>query len=322
MESFDISKLKDRARERLARASYSPKKLILIYTAVMLGVGILISLISLLISFGMENTGGLGGMGSRAILETITTLLQLAHMLVLPFWQIGLVFAAVKIIRGQRAEPDSLLEGFRRFGSVLRMNVLRTFIYFAVIMLASQVGSFLYMLTPLSAKFYTMMEEVSASGVMDPDALMSEEILNELMRTYMPLMLVVALAALIPVMYRLRMMDYAIMDRPELGARFALQLSLYMTRKQCKKLFLLDLRFWWFYLLELLAVAVSWGDVWLPLLGVQLGMDEQVASFLFLCAGTLVQFALYAWKQDLLATTYAAAYESLLPPPPETDDKV
>ncbi len=319
MESFDIKNLKQRAGESLASADCNPKKLILLYTSVMLAASLLIALVNLLLSKGMEGGGGLDAFDSRAMLETVSSVLQLAHMCLLPFWQIGLVALMLQLLRGQKVGAASLLEGFRHFGPVLRVNLLRGVICFLVIMLASQVGSFVYLMTPLANQFNAMMEESMASGVLDPDALMNEEIINELLRTCMPVMLVVVLVALIPVAYRLRMMDYAIMDRPELGARFALQMSLFMTRKRCKKLFMLDLSFWWFYALELLVLTVGYADLLLPLVGVELGMDAQLASILFLLASLVLQLGLYVWKQDALAATYAAAYEALLPPPLEEE---
>lgn len=314
---MDISQCRSRGREALGQAAYSTKKLVLLHTGVMAGAGLAVSLLQYALSLGIGDTGGLGGLGDRAILETLQSLLQLANGLLMPFWQIGLVAAAICMVRSRNFGPGTLLEGFRHFGPVLRVNLLRWGIYLVVMILAVQVASTVFVMTPLASDLYKITEQMLETGVTDLSAVLSPEAMQALLLKMLPFMVGGVLLFLIPVAYRLRMMDYIVMDTPQLGAFYALRLSLYMTRRKCRQLFRLDLSFWWFYVLEVLAVAVCYGDLLLGLAGVQLPGSAEVWSLATYALGLLLQLGLYGWKKDLLAATYAAAYEALLPPPPQ-----
>ncbi len=314
---MNLSQCRSRGREALGRVAYSTRKLVLLHTGVLAGAGLLVSLLSCALSLGIGDTGGLGGLDDRAILETLQSLLQLANGLLMPFWQIGLVAAAICLVRGRDFGPKTLLEGFRHFGPVLRVNLLRWGIYFVMMILAMQVASTVFVMTPLAGDLYKITEQMLETGVTDLSVVLSPEAMQALLLKMLPFMLGAALLFLVPVAYRLRMMDYVVMDTPQLGAFYALRLSLYMTRKKCKQLFRLDLSFWWFYVLEALTLAVCYGDLLLGFAGVQLPGSAQVWSLVTYALGILLQLGLYVWKKDLLAATYAAAYEALLPPPPQ-----
>ncbi len=306
-----------KAKEALSRAKYPVNKLVLIHTGIFAAVGLGISLLSWLLSLGIGQTGGLGGLGDRAVLETVQQLLQAAQLLAAPFWNIGLVMASLQLIRGLDFGPGTLLEGFRRFGPVLRMNLLRWLIYMGVVMLASQIASTVYMMTPWGMEFLAMMEEIAASGTTDLTQVLTQEQLLNMALKMLPFLAGACLLLLVPVLYRLRMMDYVLMEHPHLGAFFALRLSLFMTRKNCVKLFKLDLHYWWFYVLEALTVALCYGDLLLSLAGVQTAVDASLLSILFYAAGLLAQLGLYGWKKGEVMAAYSFAYEALLPPPVE-----
>ncbi len=317
---MDIYSCPARAKEQLSRTtSYSTKKLVLLHTGVLLGVGLLLSVFSYLLSLGIGNTGGLNGIGDRAVLETIQSVLQVLNTMLMPFWQIGLLAASLCIVKEQSFSPYTLLEGFRRFGPVLRLYLLRSVIAFFVVMLATQIASTVFMLTPWAQELYVLAEQMAASGVTDVNAVLTDEILLSLGIKMLPFLLGALLLLLIPVLYRLRMMEYVLLDHPGLGAFGALRLSLFMTRKNCWKLFRLDLKFWWFYVLEMLAMAICYGDLLLSLAGIPMAGAPELWSLGFYAAGLLCQLGLYVWKKDLLITTYALAYQELLPPPPPVE---
>ncbi len=314
---MNISQCRSRGKEVLSQAAYPTKKLIAIHTAAMLALGLVVSLLDYGISQGVDGTGGISGLETRAVLETLRSMLQFGNALLLPFWQIGLVAAALALVRGQRFGPKTLLEGFRHFGPVLRMNILRWGIYMLAIFLASQLASTLYLMTPLAGDIYALAEEMMAAGTTDVTAVLTPEVLESLMVKMLPFMVAVSLVFLVPVAYRMWMMEYVLMDRPDKGAMYALRMSLAMTKRNCWKLFKLDISFWWFYLLELLAMALCYGDVLLPLAGVQLPLNAQLASLLFYMLGLGCQLGLYVWKKDRIAAAYAWAYEALRPKPIE-----
>lgn len=317
MGVFDNKTLRRRGREALARARYSPKKLVALHTGAMLAVSLVLTLLNYYLNHSINNTGGLEDLGTRSVLQTAQMLLMLGYYVLLPFWQIGLISAMLKLIRGESPEAGSLFGGFRHWGPVLRMNLLQGVIAFLVIMLASQVGSTIYMMTPAAKPVLDLTEQLLQSGTMDPSALITEEVAMAILKGYIPILLITTAVIGIPVYYRLWMMNYVLMDMPQRGAFFALRMSLFMTRKNAMKLFKLDLSFWWFYLLQLLAAVAVYGDVILRMAGIQLGLSEALTGIVFSIVGMLGQLALFVWKYDYVAATYAAAYEALLPPPPE-----
>ncbi len=315
---WNIRGLRAHSQQSLDRCGYSPKRLMLVHTGVALGLTLVLIVLDYFLDQSISSTGGLGGIGTRTTLETLRSLLQVTNALLLPFWEIGLTYAMLRIIRHQPAEPRQLLTGFGLFGPVLRANILRWAIYFAVLMLGMQLASTLYLLTPWGTPLLEAVEQMMNTGVTDPYTILTEELTLKIAATFLPMLLVVCLVLLVPVLYRLRMMDYCLLDSEHPGAFRALGMSLVLTRKKCWRLAKLDLSFWWFYALEALAVTICYGDLLLALCGIRLPMDASVASLLFFLAGACLQLGVYVWKRDLVAATYAAAYEALLPPP-ETD---
>ncbi len=315
MESFDTKLLRSRGKEALSQAKTSLKKLILIYAGVIMAVGMVLSLLDYILTQSIHGTGGLEDIGVRTVLQTAQTLLQLAYLAVTPFWSIGLIGAMLHISRREPTGPGSLLEGFTHWGVVLRTNLLKLVIWFAVLMLGVQVGTTVYMMTPLAAPMYELAEQMMASGVTDPSELTDPQALYDIAMGMLPMVMGICLLIALPVYYRTRLMDYVVMDMPRRGAFFGLRMSLFMTRKKGLQLFKLDLSFWWFYLLELLTVALSYGDWILPLTGVSLGENGTLWGIVFSLLGMGAQLGLYVWKKDLLEATWASAYEALLPPP-------
>ncbi len=311
--NLNPKQLRAKAQAAIDGASYSSRRLVAINAAVVLVLSLVLSGLDYFLNQSIGSTGGLSGISTRAVLETLRSLLQMTNMLVLPFWQMGLLFVMLRTARRQTTGPRQLLAGFSIFGPVLRLNVLRAVIYFLVMMIAGQVASSIFILTPWAEPMLELMDQMA--GATDPTALLTDELLMSLATTLVPMMVAIALVLLVPVMYRLRLMEYCLLDAPQAGAFKALAKSLQLTRKQSLRLLKLDLSFWWFYVLNGLTVAVCFGDLLLPLLGVQLPVDAALVSFGFYALGMALQLGLYVWKQDLLEVTFAQAYESLLPPP-------
>jgi len=312
MNIRDRQGLKSHAKEMLSCASYPPRKLFGIHIAVSAGITLLISFLTYLLDQGIATTGGLDGIGTRSVLQTAQQLLETASSLALPFWQIGLVFVSLQLIRRQSAEPRSLLEGFRKLGPVLRMNILKTLILVGLALAGSYVSAFVLVLTPLSNGLVTLMDTIPETATEEELALLMEDpaFLEQMVQAMLPMMIamfVIILALLIPFLYRLRMTDFVLMDNPTAGARAAIKTSWRMTKGNCLALFRLDLSFWWFYILELLLSVLYLMDMYLPL-------DINPNLYFWLCSvGYAVgQVVLYAWANAQIQTTYAAAYEALL----------
>ena len=315
MNIHDSRSLKETATARLSNTVYNPRRLAAIHIGVSLGATLLIAAVSFILEQKIGATGGLSGIGLRSVLTTAQSLLQLILTLLAPFWEIGIVFAAIRLVRGLPAGPDSLTAGFRQFGPVLRLKLLQMLLYGALAMPCMYLSAAIFSMTPLSADFQAIMlpflEKTMITGeTTQLDAAMMETIMQT-MRPLFPIFIVVFLAALLPLMYRLRMAEYVLMDDAPCGAMAAMVASWKMTRKRAAALLRLDLSFWWFYALQALTLVLAYGDQLLPLLGVPLPIGETGAYFLFYGLYAASELALFWRFGSYLHTTYAAAYEAL-----------
>lgn len=311
--TLQFDDLRQRGNRCLDFAAYSPRRLVLIHTAVSLGASLVVGLLNLLFSQMIATTGGLGGMGMRSMLQTAQTTLELAVTLALPFWNISLTRAALCWARGELAEPPTLLEGFRRFRSVLRVKILTAFVFLAIIIAVSNIGTMLFLFTPFAGPLMKALDPIMQNaGTLDPEVLLSDEVMAQLGTAVIPfyIFFVVLLAAIaIPVWYRIRFADFGVMDGNR--ARVSMLCSFRITKHKCMEVFKIDLHFWWFYLLQLLTVVLCYGDSILAALGVQLPISPEVSYVLFYAVGIVAQGLLLWWYQARVSVTYALAYEQL-----------
>lgn len=308
MAHFPYSQFQSDAANALGRADYSPKKLVLFHAGVSAAAALVLTVIDYVLDLGIAQTGGLQGIGTRAVLETIQTLLVYANALLLPFWQMGYLLCSLLLIRRQTASPRHLLAGFRHFGPVLRGMLLKALVSLPFLYAGSQLGYLLFMMMPSGRPLLAELQQMAASGTITPEAMMP----------ILPYMVVGGLLLLIPVFYRLRMMNYVLMDEPEKGALYALAMSLKLTKGNCTAIVKLDLHFWWYYALEALILALSFGDWILTQAGVELGASTDTAMLALYLASLLCQLGLYVWKKNTVFAHYALAYETLRQAPPVT----
>ena len=116
----------------------------------------------------------------------------------------------------------------------------------------------------------------------------------------------------VPLLFRLRFAPYLLMSKQP-RALAAMVESVRLTRRNCLRLLKLDLRFWWYYVLQTLAAALCYGDLLLSLLGVALPWSSTAAFLLFYCLGLGAQLALFVYARPRVVTTYALAVQALQP---------
>ncbi len=304
MVTLDPAALKKSARESIASSNSNPRRLVIIYTGFAILVGFILTVANYSLDQMMRDTGGLDGMDMRSSLTTAQITLQLAQPLLLPFWNMGYTYITLKLARRQEAATRDLAEGFRQFGPVLRYTLLQNVIYGAIMVLCVNLANTVFLLTPWAAGY----KKAVADGA-------SQAQLDILMSNFSVPMAIITLVfialLLIPVMYRLRMASYRLMDHPEEGAFAALQASRFMTKNRCMKLLKVDLSFWWFYVLDFLVVGISNGGLILSLLNIKLPFSSSFIYFGCFVLYLLTRLALYAWKQNEVSVTYAHAYEEL-----------
>lgn len=306
---MDIPTLKTSAAEHLAAAPYSPRKLTLLHTGGALGLSLILTIANYLLTKQIDTTGGLAGIGTRTVLSAIQMFLSIAGAAVIPFWEFGYFRAALNISRREPAQPTTLLEGFRRFGPVLRLLLLRGALFMTVAFLCLQGAATIFTMTPLSNSFMEAAESIIEAGTsVDP------AVLDGLMVHMIPMYVLWAVllcVILIPLMYRYRLADWAVMD-DTFSARAAMKKSKRWMFLRRKKLFQLDLHFWWYYALQLLAGALAYGDEILSLLGISLRGDW--AFFGFYLLSMAVQLVT-AWRfAPQIQTTYAIVYDTFRKP--------
>ena len=215
------------------------------------------------------------------------------------------MYVSMQIARREEVSAGSLLQGFRKFGPVLRMRLITMMMYGGAMFVSAYAASVVFSLTPWSAPLREAMNVATEEAIMAA----AESCI-------VPLIVIFTLVAavfVLPMYYRLRMAEFALMDDPKLGARLAIMKSRILMHGNRLKLFRLDLSFWWFYGLEALIGAVAYGDVLLPMLGVELPWSATVSFYVFLILCYAGQMALYWWRGNEVQVTYAMAYEALRP---------
>ncbi len=297
-----------RAGQTLAAAP-ALRRLVLIHSAVTAGVLLLVTAANFLLDSRIGQTGGLGGMGLRSALETAATVLQLAVNLALPFWNIGYIAAVLHALKGERCEAGDLLLGFRRFGPVLRLTLLKELLMLVLILLVSYPAMMLFFMTPWAKPLMEVMASISVTGQMD------EAILVQAADAIMLPMTVIVMGAVmlmaVPVFFRLRFAELALMEAPEQGAIRAMNRSLRLTRGNCGALLKIDLHFWWYYVLEGVVTVIAYADTLLTLAGIPLPGNATALFFVTYVVHLAAQVALYWFAKNRVFVTGAVCCEAL-----------
>ena len=87
--------------------------------------------------------------------------------------------------------------------------------------------------------------------------------------------------------------------------------SFTVTKGSCLQVLKLDLSFWWFYLLQMLSVALCNADLALSYLGISLPVPQVAATLLFYALGSICQVLLLWQFEAKRVTAYALAYRTL-----------
>lgn len=311
--SFKI--LKFNAAERLA-AAQNEKKIVLIYAAVVTVLAALVTVINYALKLQIAQLGGLSNMGLRSVLSTVQSVLPMVQSMVVMCLDLGYVAAMVRISRQQYVSEHTLKLGFDRFWIMLRYTLVQGGIYALAAMAAFWLSMQVYLLTPLSNTLMAMVTPEMA----DPNILMGmlqdPVFSGQLTSAMLPMVLIFgALYAIlfIPISYSLRMAKYVIIDKPAQGAMYAIRESRKMMKGSCIRLFRLDLSLWWWFAISFGSSLLCYGDVLLPMVGVDLPFSADFSYFLFYALFLIVQFAACCFLRNRIEVVYAQAYNALKP---------
>lgn len=299
---MNLSQIRREATELLRKDGDGFRKSVLIHTAVTIGLSLLLILITQL-SQHLAPAGGLYTTDALIFWETGQALLLLARIIIVPFWEAGLVFCALRLLRGRDRSPVHLTEGFRRWGGIVSSMLIRGMIYFFAIFTCSMVSSLVMYMLPMSS---SLLEELNA--FLEAPTLPLTGGVRMFMAVYMIVYITNLCVLLIPKLYLHRLVSYQIMDDEPCGGLQGVLNSGILMRGQRRNLLLLDLSFWWFYLLALGISALSMAHLILP------GLAEAIpyANWIFPIIALLARFALYYFGKPKLAVAYALFYQQVL----------
>lgn len=309
--------LKVKAANRL-KTGKEPQKVVLIYAAILAAAALAGNLAGYLLDGQISQAVGLQGMNTRAVLSTATVVVTIAQLLLVEGLALGYCAAMLRIARGQYASGSTLKAGLERLWLLVRTRLLEGVILTAMSFALCMVVVNIYMLTPFSNRLVLSMMPLVEAGELTTEAMLS------LWSTAYPVLLpvtVLYVVALIPLLWYFsavyRLVDYLLIEKPQLGALGALRESRRRMRGSMRMLLRVDLSFWWYYLLQA-ATKVLYTGLILAALGVTLSVSPTVFLVAALVIYLAADFAVRYFFSNRVAVTYALFYDSLCPKEAET----
>ena len=300
--------LKKKASNRL-QSGNDPKKVVLVYAGIVALSSLVVTVVQDLLDSQISQTGGIQNIGTRSMLTTADTVLTIAQLLLVMCLTLGYTGSMLRIARGQYASPNSLKAGGERIWVLLRTRLLQMLIMTAAAFALCFLVVNVCLLTPLSNRVIAVMGTVSAE-----ELLSNGLALIALYSAMLPIILIY-LVALVPLLWYFsctyRMVDYLLIDRPQLGAFGVLRESRRMMQGNMKMMLRVDLSFWWYYLLQaLVSVLIYLNMVLAPF---AIGLPPKVLYWGTVVLYLAADFALRYFFSNKVAVTYALFYDSLCP---------
>ena len=282
-----ISELKRAAVTRLRRYGNRPYKLAFFAIAIALAAQFLVDAMGFWV-LNYQGGEGLSGMGSATTLQTVHELLSTVVSVLSPLWTLGLTAAIMAFMDWQDPQDTVLLTGLRRWWEFLKLYLLEGILMFFVLMAVIMPITYLYALTPWADQLATIDLEKFGN---DDTALILAVI--DAAAPLMILYVLAALAALVPISYRLRFTNYMILHG-WIGVMSAMTTSFALTKGRVWTMFKLDLSYWWYYLASGLLMGVYIAVV---LLGYNLGFSFNTIFWLCYVVYALGSLALDVFAQ-------------------------
>lgn len=300
--------LKKKASNRL-QSGNDPKKVVLVYAGIVALSSLVVTVVQDLLDSRISQTGGIQNIGTRSMLTTADTVLTIAQLLLVMCLTLGYTGSMLRIARGQYASPNSLKAGGERIWVLLRTRLLQMLIMTAAAFALCFLVINVCLLTPLSNRVIAVMGTVSAEVLLADDLA-----LIGFYSAMLPIILIY-LVALVPLLWYFsctyRMVDYLLIDRPQLGAFGALRESRRMMQGNMKMMLRVDLSFWWYYLLQALVSVLVYLNMVLALFSI--GLPPEILYWGTVVLYLAADFALRYFFSNKVAVTYALFYDSLCP---------
>lgn len=311
----DNRTLRATADERL-RAAPAVPGITLLYALIILGFSAATLIIQFLVDSRLSRLGGLSNLGARSVLSTVSQVLPIMQSVLTMGLNLGFLGVMLRTARGLNVNRETLLKaGFERFSPLLWSVLIRGLTYVAMLMGSLYAAVLVYSYSPLSRNLNEALEPL-ASAAVSTEELVTNPAVFEALRGAVPLLtamtLLIFLVFGLPVIYSYRMTEYIILDSPKLGARYALRKSRCMMRGVRRQLLRVDLGFWWYFVLSVLAAILCYGDEVLALLGVELPISATVQFFGFYALYVVCQLVIYYFFKAKVSQVYALIYDSMI----------
>lgn len=310
--------LKVKAANRL-KTGKEPQKVVLIYAAILAAAAMAGNLAGYLLGGQISQAVGLQGMNTRAVLSTAKVVVTIAQLLLVEGLALGYCAAMLRIARGQYASGSTLKAGLERLWLLVRTRLLEGVILTAMSFALCMVVVNIYLLTPFSNRLVLSKMPLVEAGELTTEAMLS--LWSTAYQVLLPVT-VLYVVALIPLLWYFsavyRLVDYLLIEKPQLGALGALQESRRRMRGSKRMLLRVDLSFWWYYLLQAATKALLYPGLILAALGVTLSVSPTVFLVAALVIYLAADFAVRYFFSNRVAVTYALFYDSLCPKETET----
>lgn len=309
MDILNPKDLRQQARTALRRGR-EPKKLIYSYAGITLAVSILVFLADLWLNRQIEGTGGLGNLGTRAIFETVKQVLPIGSSIFTMCLNLGFLGGMLRICRGQYADQTDLKTGIRKFWPLIRMSLLEAMMLFAIGFLAAQVGSTVVMFTPWAESMMEALAPIYESGTM----VIEEAQVGPLLAAMAPMLIIMGilmLAMMIPLLFRLRMASFFLLDDPQGKALAAIRESNRIMKGRFLQMLKIDLSLWVYHAATIVMTLVLYSDLILWLLGIPYPLEAKVFSTVIFLVSMVMQFGIQLFLQPHAQLTYMKAYDAL-----------
>ena len=309
--------LRASALTALAENPGDPRKMVAVYIAITSGATLLVDVLLTVLASKIAQTGGLGSMGTRTILSTISSILPLVQVFLMMVIHLGYQKATMRMARRQAVAPGTLKEGLPALARLIRTALLMGGLYAILAIFAMYGASFLFTLTPLSNSFYDVVMPLLSEGgdiytILASDPTVLAQVAGAML-AIIPIFALIFTMMAAPFFYSYRMVNYCLLDERRMGARRAMRESTRMMKGRRLSLLKMDLSFWWYFLAQSLISLLLYHDTLLPILGVTLPMSETVSYYAFLMVYLVLTAVLSWFCMNRVETTYAAFYDEIRP---------
>ena len=316
---MDLRNLREinRVSEQRLNQSPSQRKIVMIYGALTLGLMLLVTVVNYVLGLQIDNFGGLSNLGKRTMLSSVQSMLPVVQSLVIMCLDLGYLAAMLRIARGMYTSPQTLRLGFDRFWLLLRCGIFKGLIMTGVTFISMYLGIMIFVLTPFSkAAVEIIAPIISQVSLLNTEIVIDDVTYGLLMEAMLPAFGICGVLLLIlggPMYYNFRMVNYIIIDKPAIGAMMALRESKKMMKGHRLQLLKLDLSFWWYYLATGVAMVICYGDILLPMLGLELPVPEVVSFFGFYVLYLAASFGVHFFLRNRVEVCYGLAYDAVKP---------